>query len=52
MTVGMIVGLIGSGTSVDELLATYPYLEREDFLRPIRCPVLLAQEREVLLVEV
>jgi uncharacterized protein (DUF433 family) len=28
VTVGMIVGQIGAGHSVDELLADYPYLER------------------------
>lgn len=30
VTVGMIVGQLRSGASVDELLAEYPYLERED----------------------
>jgi uncharacterized protein (DUF433 family) len=29
VTVGMIVGQIGAGRSVDELLADYPYLERD-----------------------
>jgi len=37
VTVGMIVGQIGSGTSVDELLDAYPYLEREDVLQALRC---------------
>jgi uncharacterized protein (DUF433 family) len=32
VTVGMIVGQIGAGCSVDELLVEYPYLEREDIL--------------------
>ncbi|HZL28756.1 MAG TPA: DUF433 domain-containing protein [Acidobacteriaceae bacterium] len=36
VTVGMIVEQIGSGTSVDELLAAYPYLEREDVLQALR----------------
>jgi len=36
VTVGMIVGQIGSGRSVDELLAEYPYLEREDILQAVR----------------
>jgi len=30
VTVGMIVGQIAAGRSVDELLADYPYLERDD----------------------
>jgi uncharacterized protein (DUF433 family) len=36
VTVGMIVGQIGAGRSVDELLAEYPYLEREDILQALR----------------
>ena len=36
MTVGMFVGQIGSGRSVDELLADYPYLEREDIMQALR----------------
>lgn len=34
VTAGRIVGQIGSGTSVGEVLAVYPYLEREDVLKP------------------
>ena len=30
VTVGMIVGQISADVSIDELLADYPYLERED----------------------
>ncbi|MBX3011594.1 MAG: DUF433 domain-containing protein [Caldilineaceae bacterium] len=30
VTVGMVVRAIASGLSLDELLAYYPYLERED----------------------
>ena len=30
VTVGMIVGQIAAGRSVDDLLADYPYLEREE----------------------
>ena len=33
VTVGMIVGQIGAGVTIDELLADYPYLEREDILQ-------------------
>jgi uncharacterized protein (DUF433 family) len=36
VTVGMIVGMIGSGHTIDELLADYPYLEREDILQALR----------------
>jgi uncharacterized protein (DUF433 family) len=51
VTVGMVVGLIGSGRSVDEVLAAYPYLEREDVMQALRYAALLAQEREVELAE-
>ena len=33
VTVGMIVGQIGAGHSIEQLLADYPYLEREDILQ-------------------
>ena len=36
VTVGMIVGQIGAGRTVDELLAEYPYLQREDILEALR----------------
>ena len=36
VTVGMIVGQIGAGHAIEELLADYPYLEREDILQALR----------------
>jgi uncharacterized protein (DUF433 family) len=36
VTVDMIVGQIGAGRSVEELLAEYPYLERQDILQALR----------------
>jgi len=33
MTVGTIVGLVAPGHGYDEILAAYPYLEREDILQ-------------------
>src|SRR5215510_15848168 len=36
VTVGMIVGQIGAGHTIEELLADYPYLEREDVLQALR----------------
>ncbi len=36
VTVGTIVGLIGSGHSIEKVLADYPYLEREDILQALR----------------
>ena len=51
VTVGMIVGQIGAGRSVDQLLADYPYLERDDVLEALRYAAWRAQEREVDLTE-
>ena len=36
VTVGMIVGQIGNGVNIDELLADYPYLEREDIMQALQ----------------
>ena len=49
VTVGMIVGQIGAGRSVDELLQDHPYLEREDVLQALRYAAWRAEEREVAL---
>jgi uncharacterized protein (DUF433 family) len=49
VTVGMIVGMIGSGHTIDELLADYPYLEREDILQALRYAAWRAEEREIVL---
>jgi uncharacterized protein (DUF433 family) len=47
VTVGMILGNLGDGVTIEELLAAYPYLEREDVLEAIRYGAWLASEREV-----
>ena len=49
VTVGLIVGQIGAGRTIDELLGDYPYLEREDVLQALRYAVWRAEEREVLM---
>ncbi len=49
VTVGMVVGQIGAGQTIDELLADYPYLEREDVLQALRYAAWLAEERDVAL---
>jgi uncharacterized protein (DUF433 family) len=51
VTVGMIVGQIGAGRSIDDLLAEYPYLEREDILQALRYAAWRAEEREVTLAK-
>ena len=47
VTVGMIVGQIGAGRSIDQLLGDYPYLQREDVLEALRYAAWRAQEREI-----
>jgi uncharacterized protein (DUF433 family) len=49
VTVGMVVGQIGAGHGIDEILADYPYLEREDILQALRYAAWRAEEREVAL---
>ena len=49
VTVGMIVSQIGAGHSIDDVLADYPYLDREDVMQALRYAAWLAEEREVLL---
>jgi uncharacterized protein (DUF433 family) len=36
VTVGMVVGQIGAGRSIEELLTDYPYLERDDVMQALR----------------
>ncbi len=47
VTVGTIVGLIASGKTVDQVLADYPYLERQDILEALSYAAWRAEEREV-----
>ena len=47
VTVGMIVGQIGAGSTIESLLVEYPYLEREDLLQALRYAAWRAEEREV-----
>ncbi|MGD0235399.1 MAG: DUF433 domain-containing protein [Syntrophorhabdales bacterium] len=49
VTVGMIVSQIGIGHSIEDILADYPYLEREDVLQAIRYAAWRADEREIML---
>ena len=49
VTVGMIVEQMGLGRSVEEVLADYPYLEREDIMQALRYAAWRAEEREVAL---
>ncbi len=47
VTVSMIVGQIGAGHTIDEILLSYPYLEREDVMQALRYAAWAAEEREI-----
>jgi len=49
VTVGMVVGQIGAGRTIEQVLANYAYLEREDVLQALRYAAWRAEEREVTL---
>jgi len=46
VTAGMIVGQIGAGGSIDQILSDYPYLEHEDILQALRYAAWRAEERD------
>jgi uncharacterized protein (DUF433 family) len=50
VTVGMVLTQIGAGHSVEDVLADFPYLEREDIMQAIRYAAWRAEEREVKLL--
>lgn len=49
VTVGMIVGQISAGLSIEEVLNEYPYLERDDITQALRYAAWRAEEREITL---
>jgi uncharacterized protein (DUF433 family) len=49
VTVGMVVNQIGAGHTIDEVLAGYPYLEREDILQSLQYAAWRVEEREIAL---
>lgn len=51
VTVGMVVGQIGAGHSIETVLADFPYLEREDVLQALRYAAWRTEEREVKLAD-
>lgn len=51
VSVGMVVGQIGTGRSIEQVLADFPYLEREDILQALRYAAWRAEEREVALAK-
>ncbi|MDH3503529.1 MAG: DUF433 domain-containing protein [Nitrospirota bacterium] len=47
VTVGTIVGLLASGHAVDDVLAAYPYLEKEDIQAALSYAAWRAEEQEI-----
>ena len=47
VTVGMIVGQLAAGHSIEELLADYPYIERDDVMQALRYAAWRSEEREI-----
>jgi len=47
VTVGTIVGLIATGETIDDILAAYPYLEREDIMEALSYAAWRAEERDI-----
>ena len=45
--VGIIVGQIAAGRTIEEVLSDYPYLDREDVLQALRYAAWLAEDRKV-----
>jgi len=48
MTVSAVLGQLAGGASIDELLASYPYLERDDVLAALEYAAAAAQERDLV----
>lgn len=51
VTVGTVVGLIASGATPEEILADYPYLEREDISAALSYAAWRVEEIEVPLTQ-
>ncbi|MDZ7674530.1 MAG: DUF433 domain-containing protein [Acidimicrobiales bacterium] len=47
ITVAMVLGQLAAGRTIDEILADYPYLEREDVLAALEYAAAMADEREL-----
>jgi uncharacterized protein (DUF433 family) len=47
VTVGMLLGQLAAGRTVDEVVADYPYLERDDVLAALEYAAAAVNEREV-----
>ncbi len=47
VTVGMILGQLAAGRTIEEVLEDYPYVEREDVLAALDYAAAMVEEREL-----
>ncbi len=47
VTVGMVVGQMGAGRAIEDVLAEHPFLERDDILQALRYAAWRTEERDV-----
>lgn len=47
VTVGMVLGQLAAGRTIDEVVADYPYLDRDDVLASLEFAAAAVNEREV-----
>ena len=50
VTVGSIVGVMATGKAIEEVLAAYPYIEREDILQALTYAAWRSEEKDLPLV--
>ena len=51
VTVSMVVNQVAAGRTADEILADYPYLERQDIEQALRYAAWLAEGQELVLAD-
>lgn len=49
VTVGMVVGQLGAGRSLDQILNDFPYLDREDVLQAVRYAARLTEAQDLMI---
>ncbi len=47
VTVGMVIGQLAAGRTIDQLLVDYPYLERDDVFAALEYAAAAVNQREV-----
>ena len=50
VTVGTLVGLMAVGKTIEEVLAAYPYIEREDILQALTYAAWRSEEKDLPVV--